>query len=317
MARIAILDDYQDLATELADWSSIEASHTVTIFREHIAPRDELIAALIDYDVVCLMRERTWFGKDVIEALPNLKLIVTAGMRNAAIDIAAANARGIVVSGTPQNSHATAELTLALMLDLARHVSPEAANMKSGGWQSTLGMELSGKTLGIIGLGHLGSKVAGYAHALGMAVIGWSQNLTDDRAREVGARRVSKDELFTNADFITLHIKLSERSRGLVGARELGLMKPTAYIINTSRGPIIDEAALLEALGNGTIAGCGLDVYDEEPLPADHPLRLEPRALLTPHLGYWTRDNLTGWYRGMAESVEAHLDGQPIRVLQP
>ncbi|MGF1649594.1 MAG: D-2-hydroxyacid dehydrogenase family protein [Hyphomicrobiaceae bacterium] len=315
MARIAILDDYQNLALTLADWSELRSAHMVTVFDRAITDRHQLIETLLPYDAVCLMRERTGFGADVIGSLPNLKLIVTAGMRNAAIDIAAATARGIVVSGTPQNSHATAELTLGLMLSLARHIAAEAASMRAGGWQSTLGSELAGKTLGIIGLGHLGSKVAAYGHALGMNVVAWSQNLTDARAEQVGARRLMKDQLFREADVITIHVKLSERSRGLVAEREFELMKPSAMIINTSRGPIIDEAALVMALSSGRIAGAGIDVFDEEPLPGDHPLRREPRALLTPHLGYWTRENLTVWYKGMEESVRAWAAGAPIRVL--
>jgi phosphoglycerate dehydrogenase-like enzyme len=317
LAKIAILDDYQGLATTLADWSDVTANHEVVVFDRHMPDPAELVPALMPFDAVCLMRERTGFGAEIINALPNLKLIVTAGMRNAAIDLAAADARGIVVSGTPQNSHATAELTLGLMLSMARHIAPEAANMRAGGWQSTLGMELDGKTLGLIGLGHLGGKVAGYGHALGMPVIGWSQNLTEERAKEVGARKVTKEELFQQADVISIHVKLSERSRGLVGAAELSAMKPTAFIINTSRGPIIERAALLNALKTNEIAGAALDVYDEEPLPADDELRNLPNTLLTPHLGYWTRDNLKGWYQGMAESVAAWLNDAPIRVLKP
>lgn len=315
MANIAILDDYQDLARNLADWSGLEKNHAVTVFKRQIVGIDALAQALAPFDVVCLMRERTTFGADLIERLPNLKLIVTAGMRNAAIDIAAANARGIVVSGTPGTRTATAELTLGLMLSLARHIAAEAANMRSGGWQSTVGMELDGKTLGIIGLGKLGAKVAGYGKMLGMEVIAWSQNLTSEAAAEHGVRRVEKEELFGHADLITIHTKLSERTRGLVGARELGLMKPTASIINTSRGPIIDGDALLTALRDGTIAGCALDVFDEEPLPADHPLRAETRALLTPHLGYWTRETLEEWYGAMVSSIEAWQAGAPVRVL--
>ena len=317
MAKVAILDDYQGLARTLADWSAVEAEHEVVVFDTHIVGEDALAAALADFDAVCLMRERSWFGASQIAKLPKLKLIVTAGMRNAAIDIAAANARGIVVSGTPAKSHATAELTLGLMLSLARRIPNEARNMDSGGWQSTLGTELDGKTLGILGLGKLGEKVAGFGRALGMDVIAWSQNLTDERAMEGGARRVEKDALFELSDFLTIHVKLSERSRGLVAHHELGLMKPTSYIINTSRGPIIDEAALLAVLAEGRIAGAGLDVFDEEPLPRDHPLRAEPRALLTPHLGYWTDDNLRVWYAGMAESVAAWASGSPVRVLEP
>lgn len=315
MVKIAILDDYQDLSRTLASWANVEATAEVTVFDRPFETSAAVITALQGFDAVCLMRERTGFGADVINALPDLKLIVTAGMRNAAIDLEAASARGIVVSGTPQNSHATAELTLGLMMSLARHIPAETANMRAGGWQSTLGTELHGKTLGLIGLGFLGGKVAGYGHALGMPVIGWSQNLTEERAEAVGARKVSKEALFAEADIISVHIKLSDRSRGLIGAEDLARMKPTAWIINTSRGPIIEKAALIDALENNVIAGCALDVFDEEPLPADDPLRQLPNAVLTPHLGYWTRENLTVWYRGMAESVAAWMAGKPVRVL--
>lgn len=316
MARIAILDDYQNLAKTLADWSPLEPDHEVVVFNKRLAGEEAVTEALLPFDVVCLMRERTPFGGSQIARLPNLKLIVTAGMYNAAIDVAAANARGIVVSGAPPKSHATSELTLGLMLALARNVATEAANMRSGGWQSTLGTELSGKTLGIVGLGKLGSRVAGYGRALGMDVIAWSQNLTGERAAEGGARRVEKAELFSQSDFVTIHLKLSERTRGLISEAELELMKPTAFLINTSRGPIVKESALLAALREDKIAGAGLDVFDEEPLPVDHPLRLEPRALLTPHLGYWTKDNLTIWYRGMVDSVAAWASGSPVRVIE-
>lgn len=316
MARIAILDDYQNLARTLADWSVLKPQHDIVVFDTKLS-EDAVTEALQPFDVVCLMRERTAFGARQISRLPNLKLIVTAGMYNAAIDVGAAKERGIVVSGTPQKSHATAELTLGLMLSLARHIAHEAQNMRAGGWQSTLGTELSGKTLGILGLGKLGSQVANYGRALGMDVIAWSQNLTGERAAEGGARRVEKAELFAKSDVVTIHMKLSDRSRGLVGEEEFGLMKPTAFLINTSRGPIVKEPALLAALRAGRIAGAGLDVFDEEPLPPDHPLRFEPNALLTPHLGYWTRDNLTIWYRGMVDSVAAWASGSPVRVIEP
>lgn len=315
MARIAILDDAQDLATTLADWSAVKVDHDVTIFREHIADPAALIAALQPFDVVCLMRERTEFGADTIAALPSLKLIVTAGMRNAAINMDAASARDIPVCGTPVTSVATAELTIGLMISLARHIATEAAHMRDGGWQSTLGMELSGKTLGIIGLGKLGGQVARVGAALDMNVIAWSQNLTDEAAAAAGAIRVTRKDLLERADVITIHTKLSARTASLIDADAFAHMKPTALLINTSRGPIVDEVALRKALEEGQIAGAALDVFHEEPLPPGHWLRSQPRALLTPHLGYWTRDNLAGWYAGMAEAVVAWANGHPIRVL--
>ncbi|MEM7776839.1 MAG: D-2-hydroxyacid dehydrogenase family protein [Pseudomonadota bacterium] len=317
MARIAVLDDYQNLAKTLADWSAIEKAHDVTVFNQQLVGEDAVTAALSQFDVICVMRERTPFPANQIAKLANLKLIVTAGMRNAAIDIAAAEARGVTVCGTPspRNSQPTAELALGSMIALARHVPAEAANMTSGGWQSTVGTELAGKTLGIIGLGKLGTAMAGFGGALGMNVIAWSQNLEDAAASAAGAQRVTKNDLFRQADVVTIHTRLSDRTRGLVGASELGLMKPTATLINTSRGPIIDTDALLTALRAKQIAGCALDVFDEEPLPTEHPLRSEPRALLTPHLGYWTHETLTSWYGGMVDAIAAWQDGNPIRML--
>ena len=316
MAHIAILDDYQSLAMELADWSALTSQHSVVV-HDQLLTGDALIEALTPADVVCLMRERTAFGEDVIAKLPNLKAIVTAGMRNAAIDVGAATARGIVVSGTPARSHATADLTLGLMLALFRHIPQEAQNMRDGGWQSTVGFEVTGKTLGLLGLGKLGTRVARYGAALGMNVIAWSANLTEQTAEACGAKRVTFETLLSDSDVLTIHTRLSERTRGLIDAAALRAMKPTAFIINTSRGPIIDEAALIEGLSKQEIAGAGLDVFDDEPLPADHALRKLPNTILTPHLGYWTRENLAAWYSGMAESTEAFLNGAPIRVIEP
>jgi D-3-phosphoglycerate dehydrogenase len=314
----AILDDYQNVARTVADWSGVERDIKFRVHTESLGGPDKVIAALKDCAVVCLMRERTPFGADVISALPNLKLIVTTGMRNAAIDIAAAAARNIPVCGTDSLGHPTAELALGLMLELARKIGVESARLKAGAkWQSTLGVDLHGRTLGIIGLGKLGSRVARAANALDMKVIAWSQNLTAERAKEHGATLVSKEELFQQSDFVTIHVPLSARSKGLVGANELGRMKPTAFLINTSRGPIADEKAIAAALKAKQIAGAGIDVYDEEPLPLDHPFRKLDNIVITPHLGYVTAENYKRFYEQTVEDVRAWLDGKPIRVIPP
>lgn len=317
MVAIAVLDDYQQVALKMADWSHIQAGHQVTVFSKPFASEDEAQKALAGFEVICLMRERTPFGQSLIDRLPKLKLIVTTAMRNASIDVKAAAARNILVCGTDGGNHATAELTMGLMIMLARHLAVEAQGMRDGKWQTTVGNDLRNKTVGIIGLGRLGSLVAKFASAFGMKIIAWSQNLTPEAARAGGAERVDKDELFRRADFITIHTRLSDRTRGLVGTREFSLMRPTAYIINTSRGPIIDGPALLEALDAGRIAGAGLDVYDVEPLPTDHPLRRNPRVILTPHLGYVTEETYRLFYPGTVESIEAWLAGAPIRVIDP
>jgi phosphoglycerate dehydrogenase-like enzyme len=315
MARIAVLDDYQKAARRFADWSRLERQHQVTFLHEPFRDLEHAAAALGGFEVVCAMRERTRFSRELIGRLPALKLIATTGMRNAAIDMKAAAERGIVVCGTGSGNVATAELTIALMLGLVRHLAIEAANMRSGAWQTTVGTELSGKTLGLLGLGRLGGHVARVAAALGMKLIAWSQNLGEARAAELGARRVEKDELFRQADILTIHLVLSERTRGLVGQRELGLMKSTALVINTSRGPIVDEAALVSALQAGRLGGAGIDVYGSEPLPADHPLRTAPRTLLTPHIGYVTEETYRQFYGETVENIEAWLAGSPERVI--
>jgi phosphoglycerate dehydrogenase-like enzyme len=261
------------------------------------------------------MRERTPFPRALLERLPNLKLLVTTGLRNASVDVAACKERGITVCGTESGGHATAELAMAIMLGLARNFHVELANMREGRWQTTVGQDLKGKTLGLLGAGKLGGQLAQYARAFGMNLIAWSQNLTDARAAEVGAKRVEKDDLFRQSDFISVHLVLSPRSRGLVGAREIGLMKPTAFIINTSRGPIIDGTALASALKEGRIAGAGLDVYDVEPLPAADALRKEPRALLTPHIGYVTAETYEMFFPGIVEAIDAWLAGKPVKVI--
>jgi phosphoglycerate dehydrogenase-like enzyme len=314
--RCAILDDYQNVALQIADWSKIKGEVEIKTFNQALGPPDKVIAALKGFNIVCLMRERTPFQRDVIAALPDLKLIVTSGARNAAIDVAAADERKIPVCGTETVGSPTAALTIGLMIELTRKIGFENAQLKAGArWQTTLGIELFGKTLGIVGLGKLGGKVAAIAKALDMNVIAWSQNLTEDKARTGGAKLVSKEELFRQSDFITVHLQLSQRTRGLIGAAELGLMKPTAYFINTSRGPIVDEGALLAALRGKKIAGAGIDVYDVEPLPLDHQLRRLDNAVITPHLGYVTEENYRRFYGQMVENIRAWLDGKPMRVI--
>jgi phosphoglycerate dehydrogenase-like enzyme len=316
MAAIALLDDYQSAALSLADWTRLQKDHTVVTFKEHLPDLDAVARALADFEIVGIMRERTPFPRALFERLPTLKLLVTTGKRNAAIDLEAARAHGVTVCATGGAGRATAELAIGLMIALARHFREELQAMRmGGGWQTTLGLDLDGKTLGILGLGTLGSKVGRIGAAMGMKVIAWSQNLTSEQAAERGAERVEKDELFRRADVISIHLVLSDRTRGLVGARELGLMKPTALLINTARGPIIDEAALLAALREKRLAGFGADTFNVEPLPPDHPLRAEPRALLTPHLGYVTEETYRDFYAGMVEAIEAWLAGKPINVL--
>ena len=313
MARIVITDDYQNVALGCADWSRLRAAHDVVVLDKPFADQDAAARALEGFDVIAIMRERTAFSRQLLERLP--KLLVTTGMRNASVDMKACADRGITVCGTEGGSHATAELAMALILGLARNFQTELANMREGRWQTTVGQDLRGKTLGILGLGKLGGQLAEYAKAFRMDIIAWSQNLTDERAAAKGAVRVDKDELFRRSDFISIHLVLSDRSRGLVGARELGLMKPTASIVNTSRGPIIDATALAVALKEGRIGGAGLDVYDVEPLPVADALRREPRALLTPHLGYVTAETYKLFFNGTVEAIEGWLAGKPVRVL--
>jgi phosphoglycerate dehydrogenase-like enzyme len=316
MASIAILDDYQNVALKMADWSRLQQGHRLVVLNQHLPDVEACARALADFEVIGIMRERTPFPRALIERLPKLKLVVTTGKRNASIDVAAANERGVTVCGTSGGSHPTAELAIGLMLGLARHLREEFHAMRAGGgWQSTVGFDLDGRTLGILGLGNIGGRVARIGAAFGMKLIAWSENLTPERAKAQGAEHVSKDELFRRADVISIHLVLSRRTRGLVGARELGLMKPTAILINTSRGPIVDEAAMLAALKEKRIAGYGADTFDMEPLPANHPLRSEPRALLTPHLGYVTEETYRKFYPGMVEAIEAWLAGKPVGVI--
>jgi phosphoglycerate dehydrogenase-like enzyme len=315
MASIAILDDYQNVALKMADWSKLQAGNRIQVFNKPFASVEAAAQALQGFEVVGIMRERTPFTRALFEKLPALKLLVTTGKRNASVDLAAAKDRGVMVCNTGGAGRATAELAIGLMIALARHLDVEFQNMRSGGWQTTVGFDLDGKTLGLLGLGTLGSKVARIGKAIGMKTIAWSENLTPERAQEQGAVRVDKDELFRQADVISINTVLSPRTRGLVGAREFGLMKPTALLVNTSRGPIVDEAALLAALRENRIGGYGADVYDAEPLPASHPLRKEPRAVLTPHIGYVTEETYRDFYAGMVAAIEAWLAGKPINVL--
>jgi phosphoglycerate dehydrogenase-like enzyme len=312
----AILDDYQNVALSAADWSKVSGDLDIKVFNAHLGGADKVIAALQGFDIVCAMRERTAFPRGVIEKLPQLKLLITTGLRNASIDVAAAKEHGIVVCGTPSVGNPTSGIAIGLMLELTRRIGYETARMKAGvPWQTTIGLDLEGLTLGVLGLGKLGTRTAKIAQAFGMKVIAWSQNLTPEKCKEVGVGHVSKEDLFRQADFVTIHVVLSQRTRGLVGAKELGLMKPSAYIINTSRGPIIEETALLTVLREKKIAGAGLDVFDVEPLPVDHPLRRMDNVVLTPHLGYVSIQNYRAYFAGVVEDIRAFLDGKPVRVI--
>jgi phosphoglycerate dehydrogenase-like enzyme len=314
--RCAILDDYQNVALKLADWSRVNRDVQVKVFNEHLGSADNVIKALQGTAIVAMMRERTPFPRKVIEALPELKLLITTGARNASIDMAACADRGIVVCGTSSFGNPTTGVTFGLVLELTRRIGWENARLKAGApWQVTVGMDIEGKTLGILGLGKLGARVAGVAKAFGMKVIAWSQNLTPERCKEVGAEYVSKEDLFRNADIVTIHLQLSERTRGLVSANELGVMKPDAYLINTSRGPIVEEKALLSALAERRIAGAGLDVFDVEPLPLDHPLRRMDNVVITPHLGYVSQQNYAVYFPDIVENIRGWLDGKPVRVI--
>jgi phosphoglycerate dehydrogenase-like enzyme len=312
---VAVLDDYQGVAEALGPWDELGDAVSVTAFRDHVDDDDELVTLLGAFEVVVAMRERTPFPAHRLERLPNLRLLVTTGMANAAIDVAAARRQGIVVAGTGGLSAPTAELTWGLILAVTRHVCAEDRRVRAGGWQRTIGPELSGRTLGVLGLGRLGRRVAAVAQAFEMDVIAWSQNLRSEDAAELGVEAVSKEDLFRRADVLTIHTRLSDRTRGLVTAAELALMKPSAYLVNTSRGPIVDEAALLAALNDGTIAGAALDVSDPEPPPAGHPLRSAPNTVLTPHLGYVSEGSYEVYFREAVEDIAAFLDGEPVRVL--
>ncbi|MCG7209021.1 D-2-hydroxyacid dehydrogenase family protein [Streptomyces arenae] len=313
----AVLDDYQGAALAMADWSPLAGRAEVRTLREHIADRDELVAELADCEIVVLMRERTPVDADLLRRLPRLRLLVTTGMRNASVDLAAAAARGVTVCGTASSPTPPVELTWALLLGLARQVTVEQRALREGGpWQSTVGQDLAGRTLGLLGLGRIGTRVARVATAFGMDVLAWSANLTAERAADAGARlAASKEDLLGRSDFVSVHLVLSDRTRGLLGERELRAMRPHAHLVNTSRAAIVDRSALLRALGEGWIAGAGLDVFETEPLPADDPLRTLPNVLATPHLGYVTERNYRTFYTEAVEDITAFLDGTPVRVL--
>ena len=316
--KVAILDDYQGVALEMADWSPLEGRAEITRFRDHISDPVALVQRLKPFDVLCVMRERTPLPGSILEQLPNLKLITSTGARNASIDMVSAGARGITVCGTgpaARGGNGAAELTWALILGIIRHLPAEAASVRGGGWQVSIGGDLKGQTIGILGLGHIGGTTARVARAFGMNVIAWSPNLTPERAEEHGARLVTKEELFRESDIVSIHLVLSSRTRGIVGAPELRLMKPTAYLVNSSRGPLVDEAALIEALRSRAIAGAALDVYDTEPLPESHPFRSLDNVLATPHVGFVTEGTYQTFYGHTVENIAAWLDGTPVRVI--
>jgi phosphoglycerate dehydrogenase-like enzyme len=315
--RCAILDDYQNVALKMADWSKVSSTVDIKVFDQWIPPA-EVASALKGFEIVCAMRERTRFPKQVLEALPDLRLLITTGMRNAAIDVKAANERDVVVCGTAGSGNPTAGIAIGLMLELTRHIGYENARLKAGApWQTTIGIDLEGKTLGIVGLGKLGTRVANIATAFGMNVIAWSQNLTPEKCREAGVTYASKEELFRSADIVSIHLMLSERSRGLIGAKDLALMKPAAYLINTARAAIVDPAAMLKVLTERRIAGAGLDVFEAEPLPLDHPLRTLDNVVITPHLGYVSVQAYEVYFRDVVDDIRAFLDGKPVRVIPP
>jgi D-3-phosphoglycerate dehydrogenase len=318
--RLAILDDYRHLARQVADWSAVEARCAIEVFDRNLGVPDEAARCLAPFDIICTFRERMAVPRSLLERLPNLRLIAITGSVHRTLDIVAATERGIVVCNTKVReilTRPTPELAWGLILSLARHIHVEAREMRSGGWQNTMGTTLYGKTLGLLGLGRIGRQMARVGNAFDMRVIAWSENLTDERAAEAGAERVERDALFRKSDMLSIHLVLGERTRGLVGARELSLMKPTAFLINTARGPIVDEAALLETLRTRRIAGAGLDVFDHEPLSDEHPLRRLDNVVLTPHLGFATEDTLRSFYTDAVENVTAFLDGRPIRVINP
>lgn len=315
--RLAVLNDYQNVALRMADWSAVEDVASVTVFDRAFLSAEEAVEALHPFEILCVMRERQPFDRDLLRRLPNLRCIVSTGQGNRAIDLAAASECGVVVCGTElgPSREATAELTFALILAAARPILKEDRAIRAGGWQVALGTLVSGKTLGVLGLGEIGRMVARMGQAFGMHVISWSQNLTADTARECGVEPVGREELFARSDFLSIHVLLSERTRGLVGARELALMKPTAVLVNTARGPVVDEPALVEALRSRCIAGAALDTFEQEPLPVEHPLRKLPNTILTPHIGYASRETYEVYFRGTVEAVLACCRGAPIRQL--
>ncbi|SDY35420.1 Phosphoglycerate dehydrogenase [Amycolatopsis xylanica] len=312
--KIAILDDYQNVALGFADWGSLNAE--IEVFTEAFGHADDVAERLKGFEVVVAMRERTRFPAELLARLTDLKLLVSTGLRNAAIDVAAARDLGITVSGTGYIPQPTAEHTWALILAAARNLPKEVQSMRDGGWQTTVGMTLHGKTLGLLGLGTLGAGAAKIGQVFGMETIAWSQNLTQEKAEPHGVTAVSKEELFSRADVLSIHLVLSDRSRGLVGAEEFGMMKKSAILVNTSRGPIVDETALVDALRRKEIGCAAIDVYDTEPLPADHPLRSLENTVLTPHIGFVTREVYEIFYRDAVEDIAAYQAGEPIRLME-
>ena len=314
--RCAILDDYLNLTLTMADWSGVGDRVDITTFNQPFASAEAAASALKDFEIICAMRERTPFPRALFAALPGLKLLITSGMRNAAIDLEAAKEHQVVVCGTQFGRDPTAPLTMGLILELTRNIGRENARMHAGeALQKFIGIEIEGRTLGVVGLGKLGAKVSGMAKAFGMNVIAWSPNLTAERCKEGGVGYVTKEELFATADIVTIHLVLSQRSRGLVGAADLARMKPSSYLVNTSRGPIVDEMALLETLRERRIAGAGVDVFSVEPLPVDHPFRKLDNMVLTPHLGYVTEEGFRGHYGQMVEGIDAWFKGEPVKRL--
>jgi len=314
--RLAILDDYQGVAMAMAPWETL-AGVEVTVFRDTVTDQAALVQRLAPFDAILAMRERTPFPRALIERLPALRLLITTAARNRSIDAAACAEKGIVFCGTPSFGDPTTDITWGLILNLMRDLPAQQASLRAGGWQTSVGWGTEGRTLGVVGLGKLGARAAKVGLALGMKVVAWSTNLTEERAAEVGVTRVDKATLLATADVVTLHLILSDRSRGIIGAADLAQMKPTAFIVNTSRGPLIDQDALIAALKAGTIAGAGIDVYDIEPLPKDHPILSAPNTVLTPHLGYVTQQNYRAYYEGTVEAITAFNAGAPVRVIRP
>jgi phosphoglycerate dehydrogenase-like enzyme len=314
-ALVVVLDDYQDAALSSADWSQVRERCRIRVAREHIADPDALVDLLAEADVIVAMRERTPFTADLLDRLPKLRLLVTTGMDNPSIDLAAAARHGVVVCGTRTSPPSSAELPWALVMSLMRNVTAEDAGVRAGRWQLGLGRQLSGATIGLLGLGSIGQRMCRYARAFDMNVLAWSANLTPGQAAEHGATWVSKDDLFFRSDLVSIHVKLSDRTRGLVGRRELALLGPDGLLVNAARGPIVDERALVEALQTGGIAGAAIDVFDVEPLPADHPLRRTPNTILTPHIAFVTREVYAAYYRDAVADIEQWLAGSPVRVL--
>ncbi|MBE0532504.1 MAG: D-2-hydroxyacid dehydrogenase family protein [Rhodospirillales bacterium] len=314
--KIAVLDDYQDVAFSMADWSAVERDAEVTVFDRHLGPIDQVIEAIADFEVVSLMRERTPFPREMFERLPKLKLLLTSGHFNSAIDLEAARDHGVTVCGTDTIGRTTVEQTWALLMAAARNVALEDRAMREGRWQVSLGHTLEGKTLGLVGLGRLGQQVAEIARVFRMNLVAWSANLTAELAAEHGARLVSKEELFTVSDFVGIHLRLSERTRGLIARQDLARMKPSAWIINTARGEIIDQADLIDALERRRIGGAAMDVYEVEPLPVDHPFRKLPNTVLSPHKGFVTEESYRIFYGETVENIRAWMDGKPIRIIE-